>query len=273
MAKSRLVTVLAWRPRQDAGWRCDGRRRAGNFPDGIWFVELAPLSDPRSVPQAVATALNVKEEAGRPVLEALVKYVKDRALLLVLDNCEHLLQACAGVSKQLLSSAPRLRILTSSREALRIPGETTFLLPPLPVPSLRVPFEPLVLQQFEAAQLFIDRATAARPDFRVTPQNASAVAAICHRLDGIPLALELAAARVATLSVETLAERLKDRFKLLKSTDLTVLPRQQTLRALIDWSYDLWRRPSRSCCGSCRFSPAAGRSKPRKRSARVAKRT
>jgi predicted ATPase/class 3 adenylate cyclase len=240
MAKNRLVTVL--------GMGGLGKTRlalqlaAGSleaFPDGVWFVELAPLSDPRLVAQAVASSLNVKEEAGRPVLEALVKYVKDRALLLVLDNCEHLLQACAGLSKQLLSSAPNLHILTSSREALRIPGETTYLLPPLPVPNLRLPFEPLVLEQFEAAQLFIDRATAARPDFKVTAENATAIAAICHRLDGIPFALELAAARVATLSVENLADRLKDRFKLLKGGNQMGLPRQQTLRALIDWSYDL----------------------------------
>jgi predicted ATPase/class 3 adenylate cyclase len=210
-----------------------------DYPDGVWFVELAPLRDPRGVAQAVATVLGVKEEAGRPVTEALARHVAKREILIVLDNCEHLVQACADFARQMLESGARLKVLATSREPLHVAGEVTFPLTALSVPDLRAPFEPAVLAQNEAAQLFIERAVAARPDFEVTTLNSSAIAAICHRLDGIPLALELAAARVRSLPVEQLAARLKDRFKLLKGGDLTQLPRQQTLRALIDWSHDL----------------------------------
>jgi predicted ATPase/class 3 adenylate cyclase len=217
-----------------------------DYPDGVWFVELAPLRDPRLIAQAVASAVGVKEEAGRPVIEALERYVADRCLLLVLDNCEHLLLGCASVARHLLRCGARLKILASSREPLHLAGEATFLLSALAIPSLRVPFEPAVLAQFEAVQLFVERAIAAQPDFEITPENATAIAAICHRLDGIPLALELAAARVRMLSVEKIAERLTDRFKLLKGGDPSALPRQQTLRALIDWSYDLLSEPERS---------------------------
>jgi predicted ATPase/class 3 adenylate cyclase len=210
-----------------------------DYPDGVWLVELAPLRDPSRVPLAVALALGVKEEAGRPVAEALVKYVKDRALLLVLDNCEHLLQPCAALARQLLASGAQVKILASSREPLRVTGETTFPLAALPVPDLRAPFEPGVLAQNDSARLFIERAVAVMPDFEVDGPSATAIAAICHRLDGIPLALELAAARVRSLPVQKIVERLADRFNLLKGGDPTALPRQQTLRALIDWSYDL----------------------------------
>lgn len=216
-----------------------------NYPDGVWYVELAPLSDSRLVALAVASVLGVKEEAGRPVIEALTKYVRPRKLLVILDNCEHLLEGCAEVAKQLLSCGAHVRILASSREPLRVAGETTFPVLALAVPDLRAPFEPGVLAQFDAVQLFVQRAMAAQPDFEVNAQNATAIAAICHRVDGIPLALELAAARVRTLPVQKIAERLTDRFKLLKGGDLTALPRQQTLRALIDWSYDLLSIPER----------------------------
>ena len=210
-----------------------------DYPDGVWFVELAPLADERLVPQAVASVLGVKEEAGRPVQEALVKYVKDRQLLLILDNCEHLVHACAELVRLLLQAGPQVRILASSREHLHLMGERTYAVPPLAVPDPNRTIAVEALTRFEAVCLFIDRAVAARPAFQMNSQNAGAVADICHRLDGIPLALELAAARVRTLSVEKIAERLGDRFRLLTSGDKTVLPRQQTLRALIDWSYDL----------------------------------
>ena len=209
------------------------------FPDGAWFVELAPLSDARLVPQSVASALGVTEEAGRPVIEALVKLVTDRRMLLILDNCEHLLDACADVAKRLLQSGPHLKILTSSREPLRIAGEATYPVPALATPDASQPITVERLAQVEAARLFADRAVAAQPSFRVTAQNAPAVADICRRLDGIPLAIELAAARTRTLSVESIAARLGDRFALLVGGDRTVLPRQQTLRALIDWSHEL----------------------------------
>jgi predicted ATPase/class 3 adenylate cyclase len=210
-----------------------------DYPDGVWLAELAPLADARLVPQAVASVLGVKEEAGRPVVEALVKYVKDRRLLLILDNCEHLLDACAELSKQLLQAGPNLRILASSREPMRVAGETTFPVPALAAPDPYEKFIHTALRQYEAAALFIDRAVAAQPAFEISEHNAAAVAEVCHRLDGIPLAIELAASRTRALSVETIAARLNDRFRLLTGGDRTALPRQQTLRALIDWSHDL----------------------------------
>ena len=210
-----------------------------DYPDGVWFVELAPLGDARLVALSIATAMRVKEEAGRPVIEALVKYMAGRKLLVVLDNCEHLLDGCCEVAKQLLASVPDVKILATSREPLRIAGETTFPVVALGIPDIRLPFEPRVIAQFDAVQLFLDRAAAAQPEFELTEENATHIAAICHRVDGIPLAIELAAARVRSLPVQKIAERLTDRFKILKGGDQAALPRQQTLRALIDWSYDL----------------------------------
>ena len=210
-----------------------------DFPDGVWLAELAPLADPRLVPHAVATVLGVKEEAGRPVEEALAAFVKDRQLLLVLDNCEHLVHACAELAKELLEAGPRVKIIASSREHLHVAGETTYPMPTLAVPDAQHALSADALAQCEAARLFAARAAAAQPAFRITDQNAPAVADICRRLDGIPLAIELAAARVRAMSAEKIAERLGDRFHLLTGGDKTALPRQQTLRALIDWSYDL----------------------------------
>jgi len=210
-----------------------------DFPDGVWFVELAPLTDERSVPQALASVLGVKEEAGRQVIEAVLKYVRDKRLLVVLDNCEHVVHACADLAKQLLQSGAGIKVLTSSRDYLQIAGETTYHVPTLSTPDPQKKESLAALAEHEAVRLFIDRVTAARPDFALTERNAAAVTDICHRLDGIPLALELAAARARALSVENIAARLADRFKLLVSGDKTVLPRQRTLRALIDWSYDL----------------------------------
>ncbi|MBL0122408.1 MAG: tetratricopeptide repeat protein [Betaproteobacteria bacterium] len=224
-----------------------------DYPDGVWFVELAPLGDERLVPQAVASVLGVKEVAGRPVLEALERFVRDRQLLLILDNCEHLVQACADLAKKLLRSGRGLQILASSREHLHVMGETTY-----PVPSLAVP-DPLpgagnaptgaiqldAFMQYGAVRLFMDRAVAAQPAFKMTRQNVTAIADICRRLDGIPLAIELAAARVSALSVDKIATRLSDRFGLLTGGDKTSMPRQQTLRASIDWSYDLLLEPER----------------------------
>ena len=210
-----------------------------NFPDGVWFVELAPIADPRLVAQAVASVLGVKEEAGRPVQEALVKHVADLRCLVILDNCEHLVQASAELAKKLLLAGAHLKILVSSREHLKVIGETTYRVPSLSAPDRHHEVSAEGLMQFEAARLFVERATAAQSTFSVTDQNAPAVAAICHRLDGIPLAIELAAARVRTLAVEKIASRLHDRFRLLTGGDRTALPRQQTLRAMIEWSYDL----------------------------------
>lgn len=208
-------------------------------PDGVWFVEFAPLSDARLVPQAAASVLGVTEEAGRPVIEALIKLAVERRILLILDNCEHLIDACADLAKQLLRAGPHLKILASSREPLRLAGEITYPVPALATPDASQLITAERLAQFEAVRLFADRACAVQPAFRLTPQNAAAVADVCRRLDGIPLALELAAARTRSLSVESIAARLDDSFALLVRGDRTALPRQQTLRALIDWSHEL----------------------------------
>jgi predicted ATPase/class 3 adenylate cyclase len=217
-----------------------------DYPDGVWFVDLAPMTDQRLVPQAVASVLGVKEEAGHPVLEAVVKYVSDRKLLLILDNCEHLLHACAELATQLLRSGPHLKILASSRQPLHVAGETTYHVPSLSVPEPQRTVTMQALAQYEAVRLFVDRARAVQPSFQITDTNSRSVVDICYRLDGIPLALELAAARVRALSVDEIAARLNDRFRLLTSGDRTALPRQQTLRASIDWSYDLLTNDERA---------------------------
>jgi predicted ATPase/class 3 adenylate cyclase len=212
-----------------------------DFAHGVWFVELAPITDEHLVPQAVASVLGVKEEAGRPVTEALVKHLADRNLLLVLDNCEHVVQACSALAEQLLRASRGLWILASSREPLRVSGEVTMPVSALAVPAVTLhdPIAVEAMASYPAVRLFVDRATAVLPTFRLTDHNARAVAEICLQLDGIPLAIELAAARVRALSVENIATRLNDRFRLLTGGSRTALARQQTLRAAIDWSYDL----------------------------------
>jgi predicted ATPase/DNA-binding CsgD family transcriptional regulator len=209
------------------------------FEQGVWWVELAALTDPLLVPQVVASALGVSEQSGRSLTDTLSNSLRSKKLLLVLDNCEHLVSACAQLAETLLHACPDLRMLATSREALNSAGETAWL-----VPSLRVPYtyhlppiEELV--KYEAVQLFIERAAAVLPSFRLTPENARPVVQICRRLDGIPLATELAAARVKVLSVEQLAARLDDSYRLLTGGRRTALPRQQTLRATMDWSYGL----------------------------------
>jgi predicted ATPase/class 3 adenylate cyclase len=209
------------------------------FTDGVWFVELASVTDARLVPQAVASVLGVIEEPGRPVTEALVKFVRDRELLVIFDNCEHLVRACADLAKQLLRTGSRMKLLASSREHLHVPGETTYRVPALAVPDPRESSAVEAPLQYEGVRLFVDRAQAVQPEFAVTAENAKALVDICRRLEGIPLAVELAAARVRSLSVDAIAERLTDRFRLLTRGARTNLPRQQTLRALIDWSFDL----------------------------------
>ena len=210
-----------------------------HYPDGVWLVELAPLTEPALVPEAVATVLGVKEEAGQTLLQRIVHHLASKRLLLLLDNCEHLIGACASVATAILRGCPTVQVLASSREALGIAGEMTYRVPSLSLPDPRRLPSLERLAQFEAVRLFIDRAVFSQPNFNVTNTNAPAVASICHRLDGIPLAIELAAARVKALPVEQLARRLDDRFRLLTGGSRTALPRQQTLRALIDWSFDL----------------------------------
>jgi predicted ATPase/class 3 adenylate cyclase len=214
------------------------------FKDGVWLVEIGPVGDPVLVPQAVATVLSVREEPGRSPLSALVEFVRSRHLLVLLDSCEHVVQACAELASTLLRAAPALHILVTSREVLGVNGETTWRVPSLSLPP-KPPPPPESLDQYEAVGLFVERATAASTNFRLTAQNAAAVLEICARLDGIPLAIELAAARVRMLSVEQIASRLDDRFRLLTGGSRAGLPRQRTLRALVDWSYGLLQEAER----------------------------
>jgi predicted ATPase/transcriptional regulator with XRE-family HTH domain len=209
------------------------------YPDGVWLIELAPLSDPEIVPRLVAIALRVVEEPGRSLVKTLIDHLRPQSLLLILDNCEHLIDACAELADSLLRGSPNLKLLVTSREALGIAGETVFSVPPLSLPDVHQLSDVATVMRSEAVRLFVDRAVAAKPDFTVTDTNAPSVAQICHRLDGIPLALELAAARVRALSVDQIAARLDDRFQLLTGGSRTALPRHQTLLALVDWSYDL----------------------------------
>jgi predicted ATPase/transcriptional regulator with XRE-family HTH domain len=224
------------------------------FPNGLWCIELAPLSDPALIPQAIASALGLIEQANRPSQTILIDFLKDRKVLLILDNCEHLIQACARLTEALLQVCPDLNILTTSREALNVPGEIVYLVPSLSTPVEEVALEPF--SRYEAVELFMERARSAVPAFAMTDQNATAIAQICHHLDGIPLAIELAAARVRGLSVEQIASRLNDRFRLLAAGARTVLPRHQTLQALIDWSHDLLTETERVALR--RFSVFAG---------------
>jgi predicted ATPase len=209
------------------------------FPDGVWLVELASLSDPLLVPHAVASALGVPEQSDRPIMATLAESLQFTRMLIMLDNCEHMIQACADLADALLRACPDHRILATSREPLGIGGELAYRVPSLRVPNLRdlPPLERLV--EHEAIRLFIERAAFASSTFRVTDQNAPAVAQVCSRLDGIPLAIELAAARVKALPVEGIAARLDDRFQLLTGGSRAALPRHQTLRGAMDWSYDL----------------------------------
>jgi predicted ATPase len=211
-------------------------------------VDLAPLTDPALIPQAVAAALQVQEEPGLSLLATLQRYLHSRTLLLLLDNCEHLLGACADLANSLLQSASGVRILAASRQSLGLAGEVSWQVPTLSTPLLSdLPSQGKppqkdgmsLLQDYDAVQLFVVRAQQALPSFRITPQNAETVARICTHLDGLPLALELAAARVPSLSVEEIHSKIRDRFRLLTRGSRAALPRQKTLRALLDWSYDL----------------------------------
>ncbi len=223
-----------------------------DFSDGLWLVELAPLADPALILQTIASVLNVRAQIGMPLKGIVVDYLRAKNLLLILDNCEHLVEACAQLADEFLHNAPNLKIIASSREALGIGGETVYRVPSLSLPSAQGGVLAAgdgglsKMMGFESIQLFVERARAANPKFDLTEKNASSVAQICRRLDGIPLALELAAARVTVFPPEQIATRLDDRFKLLTGGSRTALPRQQTLRALIDWSYDMLSEDERA---------------------------
>jgi predicted ATPase/DNA-binding CsgD family transcriptional regulator len=213
----------------------------GRFDAGVWLVELADIHDPALLGLHVATALGIREEPDRPVTETLSDALRQRHLLLLLDTCEHLIEAVAELAHRLLTECPLLRIVATSREPLRVRGETVWRVPPLALPPAEARAdEPLSdLAGHEAVRLFLDRAAAVRPGFSLGPQNASAVIGLVRTLDGMPLAIELAAARMRALSAEQIAARLDDRFRLLASGDRTAPPRQQTLQAAVDWSHEL----------------------------------
>jgi non-specific serine/threonine protein kinase len=213
------------------------------YADGVWLAELAALADPALVSQAVAGVLGLREEPNHPILATLIDHLKGKHLLLVLDNCEHLVGACADLASALLRACPGLRILATSREGLGVTGEQQYRVPSLSVPDLKHVPPPQLVGGYEAVRLFVARAQARRCDFVLAEANAQVVAAICARLDGIPLAIELAAVRVSSLPVEAIAERLDQRFRLLTGGPRDALPRQQTLRAALDWSHDLLTAP------------------------------
>jgi predicted ATPase len=229
-------------------------RKLELFADGVWFVDLAPLSDPQLVGQTVIHALGAREEPGRPVFDTLEGFVAHRELLIVVDNCEHLIQACAVLVEHLLRAGPGVRILATSRETLGLPGEQIWRVPSLSLPDQGA--SPDVVMGSESARLFLERARAVRADLVVSEEDIAALAEIVSRLDGIPLALELAAARADMLSLTQIATRLDDRFGLLSRGPRTAQPRQQTLAGAIDWSYGLLSDLERAVF--CRLSIFAG---------------
>ena len=215
------------------------------FPNGVWFVELASLSDPELVPRTIINVLGLLENAQQKPLDQLKAFLRDKNILIVLDNCEHVIVDCARISHELLMSCPSLKILTSSREALGVAGESSYPVPSLPVPDLgKLPSLDKLIQ-IPSVRLFTERARAVRPDFEVTKENAPAITHVCKRLDGIPLAIELAAALVSAFSTAQIAEHLDDRFRLLTGGSRTAVPRLQTLRASIDWSFSLLEESER----------------------------
>ena len=219
------------------------RDLVGAYPDGAWLVRLAPLSEGKLVPQAVAKAVGVPEQSGRSLADALVEALRAKEMLLVLDNCEHLVEAAARLVAVLLDSCPRLRVLATSREALSVAGESRWPVPALSVPNPRRSPTVGELEHSESARLFAERARQRHPSFTMGSDNIRAVAEICRRLEGLPLAIELAAARVSALSVEQISEKLENSLKLLTVGDRTAVPRQRTLRGTLDWSYDLFSEP------------------------------
>jgi len=255
LARSRIVTLV--------GVGGTGKTRlmleataalVDRYRDGAWLVELAPISDPDLVVQEVARALGIQEQPGQLLIDTEVDYLRDKELLLLLDNCEHLIAAAADLALRMLGVCPSLTVLASSREPLGVGGEAVFAVPSMALPAatsardVHLAIDPAQFEQAsraEAVRLFVDRAAATLPSFSLDPTNVTVVVEICRRLDGLPLALELAAARVNVLSVEEIAQGLGDRFRLLTGGRRTAVPRQQTLQALIDWSWDLLSEPDR----------------------------
>src|SRR5829696_3881695 len=233
------------------------RDLAGAYPDGAWLVGLAPLYEAELVPQAVAQALSVHEQPNRPLVETLKDALRSKKMLLVLDNCEHLVEAAARLVDTLLGSCPRLRVLATGREALEVAGEVNWVVPSLSVPDPRQE-APMAeeLEGYESVRLFVERARYRNPSFVLTPRNVQAVAEVCRRLDGIPLAIELAAARMGVLCAGQIAKRLDDSLGLLTAAGRMTDPRHGTLRGTLDWSFELLSEPERELFG--RLSVFAG---------------
>jgi len=210
-----------------------------DFANGVWFIDAAPITDESLLPQTINCALGIKSDPAKSDMNKLKEFLKDKELLMILDNCEQIINACSKISEFILSINGKIKIIASSREALRCRGEQIFRVPSLMVPEPGEEISMENLTQYESVKLFIERALAVDPDFEVDNESAPFIAEICHRLDGIPLAIELAAARINIFSPEKIYERLKDRFKFLTGGSRTALPRQRTLKSMVDWSYDL----------------------------------
>ncbi|MCK2221464.1 winged helix-turn-helix domain-containing protein [Actinomadura sp. ATCC 31491] len=268
LRRTRIVTVVGPGGAGKTRLALETAARAGDRVDACWVVELASLSAPAELPGAVCDALGLREDrpvpyhlepaatppAGGDALEAVTDAVGDGDVLLVLDNCEHLLDAAAALAERLLAACPRLRVLATSREPLSVPGEHLAPIPPLEPPPAGVTAAEAAA--YPAVRLLVERAVAARPAFVLDDGNVAAVAELCRRLDGLPLAIELAAARLRTMSAAQLADRLDDRFRLLTGGSRTALPRQQTLRAVVGWSWDLLESEERAL--AARFGVFAG---------------
>ncbi|MBK6313766.1 MAG: AAA family ATPase [Blastocatellia bacterium] len=235
---------------------------ARDYADGVWFVELASVADPALVSVSIATAIGVRTPEGGSLFDALVSWVHSRRALIVLDNCEHLVEACAELVTTLLRSGPEVRILVTSREPLAVDGESVRPVPPLVVPVSGAVSSVADLFSNESVRLFAERARLVKPGFDVGDQNAAVVATLCRRLDGIPLAIELAAARASVLSVEQILDRMEDRFRLLTGGSRMTLPRHQTPGRPSTGVTRCSRTTSGLCWRACRSSPAAARSTP-----------
>jgi predicted ATPase len=242
IGKTRLATRLGW-------------QLGAEFPDGVWLVEFADSADPALAARQVATVLGIGDEPDRPAAATIADALRNRQLLLILDTCEHVVEAVADLVRDLIAACPLLRLVATSREPLRVRGETVWRVPPLSLPSQSAPgFPPPPLApptdmgapaEYEAIRLFVDRAAAVRPGFTLTRDNREHVVQVCRMLDGVPLAIELAAARVRVLSLTEIRDSLHDRFRLLTGGARTAVRRQQTLRASVDWSHALLTEPER----------------------------